>query len=233
MMSPHQTPEEVRREREEMLERSKQAAAAAKRRMKNTPDKTALYLGQSRASAVSSMANEFDDTYRPLTAYLRPMFRTTALRGPGTVRNTPGLQGTAKFPSAEAGIAAATGTGSNSGVLADSLCGSCAAQLLPDTTDILCTLRKYKTTQELCQKSERGHKQKHASHVAASALNSPFISTVKKPSHYRLTNGMIGGGQTTKLCWLAGEDEDSVVLPALPLTITEETDPVKKHIDQV
>lgn len=228
MSVPGQTPEEVILQRDEMRQRNKQAAAAVKRRMRHS-DKTALYLSKDRPFLFDSMAAEFDGTFRPFNAYLPPMFRTTVQQETGLLSAKPDMHVTAAFPSAGAEMAGTTR--SECETLTRSL-GTSAHKLLPDTADVLATLKKYKTTQALCQKGERGRKATQVSGDTASALNSPVIATVKKPAAYRLTNGMIGKGKP-KLCWSAGEDEDSVVLPALPLTVIEECDPVKKHIDQV
>lgn len=221
-------PEEVLLQREEMRARNKQAAAAAKLRMRHIPDKTALYLSKGRTFFSTSMASEFGSTFCASTAYLPPMFQTTAKTEAREQKAKIDMRATAAFPSAGAGIAAGTCSAG------DTLAGAFGTEqgLLPDTSRILATLRKCRSTRELCQKSERPHKGKRDEGTSTTALNSPVIATLKKPAAYRLTNGMIGGGKP-KLCWAAGDDEDSVVLPALPLTIAEETDPVKKHIHQV
>lgn len=222
-----QTPEEVLLQREEMRERNKQAAAAAKRRIRHTPDKTAQYLSKGRTFISSTMASEFGSTFRPLTAYFPPMFRATLQKHTGPSDAKSDMQVTTAFPSA--GAALAKHVNGTTGTMSRTL-GSSAR--LPETAKILATLRQYKSTSTLCQKSERGLRGPHTSQNASTALNSPVVATVPKPAAYRLTNGMIGDGKP-KLNWSAGDDEDSVVLPALPLTIKEESDPVKKHIVQV
>lgn len=226
------SPEEVLLQREEVRKRNKQAAAAVKHRIRHTPDKTALYLSKGRTFFSASMAAEFGNTFGSPKPYLPPSFQTTAVAtaklGKGTQNARSTMRSTAAFPSAGAGITGGTCCAG------DTMTGSSRStdKLLPDTTQILASLRKCRTTRDLCQKSDRGFKGKQDGGDAVTALNSPVIATVKKPAAYRLTNGMIGGGKP-RLSWCTETDEDSVVLPALPLTISEETDPVKKHIDQV
>lgn len=228
------SPEEVLLQREEVRNRNKQAAAAVKHRIRHIPDKTALYLSKGRIFFSTSMATEFGRTFGSSRAYLPPSFQTTAVAtatlGTGTQNAKNDMRSTAAFPSAWVGITAGTCCAGNT--LTGNTLTDSTHQLLPDTRQILASVRKCRSTRDLCQKSERSHKGKQDGGDAVTALNSPVIATVKKPAAYRLTNGMIGGGKP-HLSWAPETDEDSVVLPALPLTISEEPDPVKKHIDQV
>jgi hypothetical protein len=54
---------------------------------------------------------------------------------------------------------------------------------------------------------------------------------VRKPSTFKLTNGDIASGKAN-LKWMPDDDDDSVTLPALPMRLKEEVDPVEKHVAQ-
>jgi len=60
----------------------------------------------------------------------------------------------------------------------------------------------------------------------------PKTFKLPKPSTYKLTNGDIGHVKKV-LQWQPEDDEDTAVLPALPLTVHEEIDAGKKLVDQV
>lgn len=219
------TPQQVLIEQREVRKRNKNAAIAARRRPKRIPDKAAAYLQRTRAAYTTTLSHSFGASFGN---YLPPDFQKTSVQeneqddavDPDTLKQD-------EFPSAAHGVmnsSRAFSTMQFSARLVNTD-GDTVRSVLAKT--LLDKLPRGQTTQKLLRQDSPT--------LAAQekpAWMQPKTFKMSKPATYKLTNGDIGQSRKV-LQWQPEDDEDTAVLPALPLTVEEETDAGRKLVEQV
>lgn len=224
------TPQQVLIEQREVRKRNRNAAVAARRRLKRIPDKAAAYLQRTRAAYTTILSQNFGASFQQ---YLPPDFDLTRMQEldeqvqePDDDAAEPDME-QEEFPSAAHGVMDSSmvfpTVAFNTTFINTKMMGRSG----PAKT-VLDKLPRGQTTQKLL----RQDKPTLADQVHKPAWMEPKTFKLPKPATYKLTNGTIGQRKKV-LQWHPEDDEDTAVLPALPLTVEEETDAGKKLVAQV
>lgn len=223
------TPQQVLIEQREVRKRNRNAAIAARRRLKHIPDKAAAYLQRTRAAYTTILSQNFGASFQQ---YLPPDFDLTRVQEVDQQVQEPDDDGEPdmeqeEFPSAAHGVVESS-TGFPTVAFNTTFVKDSTAVYSGRTQMVLHKLPRGQTTQKLLSRD----KPALADRVDKPAWMESKTFKVPKPATYKLTNGEIGQRKKV-LQWHPEDDEDTAVLPALPLTVEEESDTGKKAVAQV